>query len=259
VNGLHITYAADTSVKDGERKMSGKDLQLGQLVEVEAERTPGAASLSAKKIEVTHTLEGPITKINAESGSIEVMGDQVRIDDLSKYPQLAVGLGVRISGLRDLQGNIVATNVSLKKARQLDYVAGDLSMDSRQRMMIGRRPVILPKGMKLPQSGEDLEAFGAWKKDTLHISRVSAKEEDEYGQGYLSIEGYIENVKDAHHAKICDEVFSIDRLQNTHFREGDRVIITGAIDKDGKIDALSIKEVRIPDIHVLGSGKSEPK
>lgn len=259
VNGLHITYADDTPVENGAGTSSAKDLQLGQLVEVEAKKTPGVSSLKARKISLIHMLEGPVSKIAPEAGMIEVMGEQVHLDDLSKYPQLSVGLGVRVGGLRDLRGNVVATSITVKGAKQPDRVAGHLTMDGQERMLIGKTPITLSKGVKLPPSGEDLVAVGTWRNNSLHVSRVAEKEEDEYSEGYISLEGYIEHVKDAHHAQVCDEVFNTDRLKDAHFQEGDRVIITGAIDKSGKIDALGIKDVKVPGLHVLGPDRDKLK
>jgi hypothetical protein len=259
VNGLHITYDADTPVKDGGKAVSGKDLQLGQLVQVEAEKTPGVRFLSARKIGLVHMLEGPVTKVTPETGTIEVMGEQVRLGDLSGYPQLSIGLGVRVGGLRDIRGNIVPSSVTVKRSGQPDRVAGHLTMDGTQRMLIGKTPIVLSKGVKLPPSGEDLVAVGAWKKNELHVSRVSKKEEDEYHPGYISIEGYIEHVPDAHHAQICDEVFNTDGLKGVQFREGDRVIVTGVIDAQGNLEAVSMRDVKVPGVNVLGSQKDKLK
>ena len=257
VNGLHITYAPDTPVKDGAGTSSAKDLQLGQLVQVEAEKTPGVSSLKARKISLIHMLEGPVSAVSPETGTIEVMGEKIRLAGLSGYPRLAVGLGVRVGGLRDLKGNIVATSITAKGAKQPDRVAGHLTMDGQERMLLGKTPLTLPKGIKLPPSGEDLVAVGTWRNNSLHVSRVAEKEDDDFSPGLISLEGYIEHVPDAHHAQVCDEVFSTDRLKDAPFREGDRVIVTGVIGKDGKLDAIKLKDVKVPGLNVLGSDKDK--
>ncbi|TAL39279.1 MAG: hypothetical protein EPN97_02790 [Alphaproteobacteria bacterium] len=257
VNGLHITYADDTPVKDGAGTSSAKELQLGQLVQVEAEKTPGVSSLKARKISLIHMLEGPVSGVSPETGTIEVMGESIRLADLSGYPQLSVGLGVRVGGLRDLKGRIVATSIVAKGAKQPDRVAGHLTMDEKEHMLIGKTPITLPKGVKLPPSGEDLVAVGAWRDNSLHVTRVSEKPDDDFAPGYISLEGYIEHVPDAHHAQVCDEVFNTDGLKDARFREGDRVIVTGVIGKDGKLDAIDLKDVKVPGINVLGSDKDK--
>lgn len=257
VNGLHITYAPDTPVKEGGLTALAKELQLGQLVQVEAEKTPGVSSLKARNISLIHMLEGPVTGLAPEAGTIEVMGEKIRLDGLSAYPQLSIGQGVRVGGLRDLRGNIVATSITAKGVKQADRVAGHLTMDDKERMLIGKTPITLPKGVKLPPSGEDLVAVGTWRNNSLQVSRVAEKEEDDFAEGYISLEGYIEHVPDAHHAQVCDEVFNMAGLKGSRYREGDRVIVTGVIGKNGKLDAIGLKDVKVPGLNVLGSDKDK--
>lgn len=245
VNGLRIAYSGDMAVAGGSK---ASDLAIGQLVEVAAETVPGSMSLAAREIALVTPLAGPVTGIDAANNTVEVMGEKVPVKGLSDRTYIAIGKNVRLSGLRNLSGAVVATSIAtVEGAAGAGSVEGDFTVGQDGRNFIGKTPVVLPGGMPAPKDGDEVKAQGQWRDNALHVAGISAHEEDGYAQGYISIEGYIENVGDKGEARICDEVFSLEKLKDVKFSEGDRVIITAVIDKSGRMSAISMKPVNVPE------------
>lgn len=241
VNGLRVEYADDMQVEGG---MKAKDLAIGQLVEVEAEPVRGSLSLRAREIALVAPLEGPVTGIDEGNKVIEVLGEKISVKGLPRLPSIKMGQRVRLSGLRNLSDEVVTTSIeTVEGSSGKGEVEGDFTTGADGRHFIGKTPVVLAAGMDKPKDGEEVTAQGDWRDNALHVSSVSEHEEDGYTQGYISIEGYIENVRGAGRARICDEEFSMEKLKEAKFAEGDRVIITAAIDKSGAMTAISIKPV----------------
>lgn len=251
VNGLRIEYADDMDVQGG---IKAKDLAIGQLVEVEAEPVKGSLSLRAREIALVAPLEGPVTGIDEANKTIEVMGEKISVKGLPRLPAIAKGQRLRLSGLRNLSDEVVATSVeSVGGVANAGEVEGDFTTAADGGHFIGKTPVVLAEGMAMPESGEEVTARGEWRENAFHVSSVSEHEDDGFTQGYLSIEGYIENVKGTGRARICDEEFNLERLKDVKFSEGDRVIVTATIDKTGALTAIGIKPIDLRKQGLIGA------
>lgn len=251
VNGLRIEYSGDMPVEDGGK---AKELAIGALVEVVAETVPGSLSLRAREIALLSPLEGPVTGIDIQNNTLEVLGEKLTVKGLPSQPSIAVGDIVRLSGLRNLSDEVIATSIErVEGVAGAGKVEGDFGTGSDGRNFIGKTPVVLPEGMLKPGAGEEVEAIGEWRNNALHLSRISEHEEDGYTEGYISIEGYVESAGDKSHAKICDEVFDLQGLKEAKFSEGDRVVIKASINKEGKMSAIGMKPVLLPAPQIYGS------
>jgi hypothetical protein len=110
VNGIEIEYTAETPVSsDTNQKLAASSLQVGQVVDIIAEKNVGNGMPKAKNIEVRFPVQGPVTKINPDGRLINVMGKSVQLTGSQVGNSIKVGDSIRVSGLQSSGGQIMAT------------------------------------------------------------------------------------------------------------------------------------------------------
>ncbi len=119
VNGLEIDVDEARVDLDG-RVAAAADLALGQVVAVEAlERDAG---LSAERVSVSTAVAGPLSRVEAPEGRLELLGQRILVAspvalwDASERRSLTLaelrnGDFVRVSGLRRSDGIVVASRI----------------------------------------------------------------------------------------------------------------------------------------------------
>lgn len=110
VNGVEVHFNKNVPVSENGIASSSARLAVGQVVAVEAFNT--RRGLEAGRISILHAYEGPLTALPRDSMPMRVMGQPVR---LANGAQVAAGLRpgdpVRVSGLRDARGEVVASRI----------------------------------------------------------------------------------------------------------------------------------------------------
>jgi ubiquitin len=155
VNGVEVHYDDKVPVSENGRASTVGVLAVGQVVALEA--GPGRLGLTAKRIEVIHALEGPVTK--NEAGRLEVMGAIVMPADAAlrgSIEPLKAGQWVQVNGHRDESGRWVATRVVSIEARREATVLGAAEAADR----IGGVPVA---GVAAGNLGDTRLLRGEWK------------------------------------------------------------------------------------------------
>lgn len=109
IGDLEVHYDDNTPVSNNGVAGSIRGLAIGQVVAIEAAN--GSRGLTARSIAVLNALEGPVTRIDAARGTIEVMGQPVRPASGVPLASLALGSSVRISGQRNASGMIIASRI----------------------------------------------------------------------------------------------------------------------------------------------------
>jgi hypothetical protein len=108
VNGVEIEYEANTPVStDTNQKLAASSLKVGQVVEIIAEKRSGMPK--AREIAVRFPLQGTVTEINTDGRLIKVMEKPVRLAGPQAGKSFQLGDSVRVSGLQNTGGQIVAT------------------------------------------------------------------------------------------------------------------------------------------------------
>ncbi|NQD92193.1 hypothetical protein HP532_05930 [Pseudomonas sp. CrR25] len=110
VNGVEVHFDEQVPLSENGVPVSSKQLAIGQVVAVEA----GASQqgLQALSIAILHAYEGPITGVAADSASMRVMGQPVQVAPGARVAEgLRVGEPVRVSGLRNSRGEVVASRI----------------------------------------------------------------------------------------------------------------------------------------------------
>ncbi|EOG3621506.1 DUF5666 domain-containing protein, partial [Pseudomonas putida] len=110
VNGMEVHYGKDVPVSENGAPASSGHLAIGQVVAVEAFATQ--RGLQAGRISILNVFEGPLTALPNASAPLRVMGQPVRLAAGARVAEgLRPGEPVRVSGLRDARGEVVATRI----------------------------------------------------------------------------------------------------------------------------------------------------
>jgi len=124
VNDTRIAYPPQARVTIDGRIASTRELRLGQVVSVTAEPAP-QGGLSTSQIAVSHEVVG---EIRAISGPIvNVLNQRIDISLLGEIA-LRAGMRVAVSGLRRLDGVVVASLIDVARAG-LDRISGLVETD----------------------------------------------------------------------------------------------------------------------------------
>ncbi len=110
VNGLEVHFGKDVPVSENGAPASSAHLAIGQVVAVEA--FAGKRGLQAGRISILNVYEGPLTALPNASAPLRVMGQPVRLAAGARVAEgLRPGEPVRVSGLRDARGEVVASRI----------------------------------------------------------------------------------------------------------------------------------------------------
>lgn len=110
VNGVEVHFDSTASLSENGMPGSSNQLAIGQVVAVEARTSP--RGLEALSIEILHAFEGPITDVATGAAPMRVMGQPVRVAAGALVAEgLRIGEPVRVSGLRNAQGTVVASRI----------------------------------------------------------------------------------------------------------------------------------------------------
>lgn len=176
VGGLEIHYGTDSRVLVDDRAGTTAELAVGQVVEVVA--TGGGDELRAAQIAVRHIVAGPVTAVDAEGNRLDVMGQAVRLSDLTRGAgdgavaarDFAPGALVRVSGMRQEDGAIAATRVEAGVADRA-WVSGPIEPSAAERVTVAGTPVQVADAAALAP-GEEVRVSGRWDGSRLVAAAV---------------------------------------------------------------------------------------
>ena len=138
VNGLTVDFEPGVPIATNLGSGSSDDLRVGQLVAIEAEERSGR--LAARSIEIQHAVSGPVSRVDAARGEIEVLGQivrrpaeaTIRDDGDLGLSGLRPGDWVEVSGLRDAEGAIQASRIDARPAGGLASLRGTVTETGTQ-------------------------------------------------------------------------------------------------------------------------------
>jgi len=123
VNGKRFLIVKKTGMKLDDKKVTGKKLRNGMVVQVKGRGSIGAKTMVADAIQAQDELQGRVAAMNAASNppSFTILGQTVVVDDLTIFANMPGGMAgmvlgqfVEVHGLRDEAGNIRASRVEMK-------------------------------------------------------------------------------------------------------------------------------------------------
>jgi hypothetical protein len=159
VNGVEVHFDDKASLSENGVPASSNQLAIGQVVAVEARKSP--RGLEARSIAILHAYEGPITGVATGAAPMRVMGQPVRVAAGARVAEgLRIGEPVRVSGLRNAQGEVVASRI--ERAPKLAQVSA-IGAIERPGNLQG-----LALSKPLPAGGEVL-VRGTWNGRQLNV------------------------------------------------------------------------------------------
>jgi hypothetical protein len=121
VNGVEYDISQASLIRDGVPTSSGQNAyQVGEYVTVNGTVNADGITGTATEVVFNNELEGPVTLASTDGLSIEIMGQTVHTNLLTVFhgftqlQALVVGDSIEVSGIRDAQGNILASSLMLK-------------------------------------------------------------------------------------------------------------------------------------------------
>ena len=145
VNGIEIHYENHVPVVRDGQSVAAAELGIGQMVTASARRS--AAGLQALEILAHSEVVGKVTSLDRRSARLSVLGQSVRLDPRSmRVAGLTLGSIVRVSGLRDINGEIRATRMEVVRERVDSSISGVPKVLGERLIRIGGLRIILPPG-----------------------------------------------------------------------------------------------------------------
>lgn len=139
VNGLEVHFGKDVPVSENGMPASSAHLAIGQVVAIEAFVTQ--RGLNAGRISILNVYEGPLTALPNAAGPLRVMGQPVRLAAGARVAEgLRPGEPVKVSGLRDANGAVVASRIERAPGLKASSAIGTIDRaGSLQGLKLGTR------------------------------------------------------------------------------------------------------------------------
>ena len=199
VNGSEVSYRADTPIDLNGRQAAARDLELGQVVRVDAEQiSPG--QYRASRIAILESLIGPVTQVDAKRRMFWVMGQPVRpvpdaVVALSGNGLPALKSSVRVSGLMNARGEVLATRIEGVSPKAPVYLMANITQLDRRVVQLGWVRVELPAGAESKglQLGQEVAVRGRWDGEGVIAEAYWIEPRLKFANQpkRLSLEGYL--------------------------------------------------------------------
>ncbi len=238
VNGVELHYDANTPVSINGRAGAARDLAVGQVVAVQARIT--GDRLQANGIGVIDAVSGPVTRVNAATRELQVMGQTVRTDSATSgdLTSLRVGAIANVSGHRGENGDIIASRID-SSAHVVAVGASLLGTVTRV-----EANALIVNGTRVNLSGHDAQGInagsevfvsGEWNGKSLQARRVDVQPvRNAIARNERAIlEGYVRG-------KTAQEL----NVGGIAMKLGDRVRFNGGNDRDADVGRKVQVEVR---------------
>ncbi|MCX7081129.1 MAG: DUF5666 domain-containing protein [Pseudomonas sp.] len=161
INGVEVHFARDVPVSENGIAATSAQLAVGQVVAMEA--VTSQRGLEAGRISILHIYEGPLTALPSASAPLRVMGQPVRLASGAWVAEgLRPGEPVRVSGLRNAHGEVVASRID--RAPGLRDASAIGSIDRTGSL----------QGLKLsnyPAPAEEVLVRGHWSGRELDVTQ----------------------------------------------------------------------------------------
>ncbi len=182
VGGVEIHYAPETPVEMDGHRATAAQLGVGQVVEVVASGT--GDEVTARQIVVRHVVSGPVTRIDAERDTIEVLGQTVQLSAATRSDPAAggatvtadsfhVGDAVQVSGERRSDETIVASRVTRRPAGDAVRLSGPVTRSEHGGLGVAGVAVHAARAATL-RVGEHVTVEGRWDGAGITARSVTA-------------------------------------------------------------------------------------
>ncbi len=249
VNGIEIHYTPSTPVHaNGEASNVGQ-LALGQVVSANVSGTGN--EVYAKDINVINIVAGPVTDINPQLQQLTVLGQKVYLSGKTYLPQDTIkltniqkGSFIRISGLRQADGGIVASRIAHSNSTNNVQITGIAKHITAKGFTVQGISISTPNQPSIKE-GQEVTVRGLVEAEKIIAQQITTSKLTS-GQTF-NIEGLVHFNKQQDHIKIGQvEIPVSGQLKNvlSNLPKNQSVIFSGSMDNDHevKIGHIFIKD-----------------
>ncbi len=113
VNGIEIELNEDTEITQDHTPANETSLRIGQQVEVVVQKD--GEKVFAQNVAIEHQLIAPVEEVNHQQHQIKTLGQEIILADNAPgvWPTVAPGDTIRVSGYRNENDQIVATDIAV--------------------------------------------------------------------------------------------------------------------------------------------------
>ena len=235
VNDLHVTFDPKVRVSIDDLPATLRDLRLGHVVEVLARGPSGR--LTTDDIVVRNEVVGPVDSI--EKDGFTVLGQSIVPSHAGVSTSLSVGEVVAVSGLRRLDGSIVASLVEPGPGAA-SRLRGPLRSDENGGLVIGGLRIA---GLDPKLAGRRVSLVGVRREQAFEPASVViepvipfATEADR-----LSLEAYVAVSGDGLTFGSGFFLGSAASGSMPHSTEPVRAVVTATVDPQGRVSVRSVR------------------
>ena len=233
VNDLRVTFPRSVAVRIDGRPARLRDLAVGHVVHVLARQD--GARLSTRLIDVVSEASGPIDTVDAEGFS--VLGQKVIVPDAKLLRRWKAHAWVSVSGLRRLDGTIMASRIE-KRGSGPAQLVGVPRLDLDGSAWLGDLPL---HGFPLDLAGQRLILTGHLSDNRFVVAEARppwtgllAAQPDR-----LSVEDYV--AMDDGEVRFGSGLPSTSDLALGEMRGETRAVVSASVAPDGRIQVFGIR------------------
>jgi hypothetical protein len=237
IGELEVHLDENTPVKVDGVSTKQHQFKVGESVAIEA--TENNNRISAKNVHVYHQIVGPISEIDITRKEIKVMDQKVSANP-EQVKSLSKGQWVGVSGIRNNQGTIEASNITKAMNDKKAMIVGDIVQQSGKLSVNGTEVAGLASS---PSSRTAVRVSGAWDGQKLNVEKVAASPAKQLVQrvDQLYIQTYLKQDAGQQLVNIAGE--SITIKEKTNINTGAPVLVKVNL-SNGKPNVQNIQPIQ---------------
>jgi len=273
VNGVHFQTSSATIRKNGQT-VAESQLAVGEVARVKGEKNDTDGTGVADTIDVDESVVGPIAAIDTTNSVVTVLGQTVKINTGTSFSMdvqpaslagLKVGDVIRVSGLIDSSGNIVASRIERTGASAELQVLGTVaSLDMTAHTFKINALVVNYSSANLtgfasgqPSDGDLVEVQGTMFDATTmtltatHVARQQS-EQEEAGSDEMEREGLITRFASATDFDVAGK--PVTTSSSTVYRNGTAadLALNAKVEVEGTLNSSNVLVASVVTFHHNG-------
>lgn len=235
VNDLRVTFPADVKVSIDGRPSALRDLEVGHVVRVLARRRGGR--LTTRAIVARSEVVGPLDISDADG--LVVLGQRVELGDGVALPPHRPGDILAVSGLRRLDGTIVASLVE-RRPGAVPRLSGPVALDPDGAPAIGGTRI---DGLASVLVGRRVSVVGVRSPDGFQAASVAVEPPVPFAAAdEVSVEAYVERSEEGLRLGSGLDVAAAPGALSTIEPDAVvRAVVVARLGPAGRLDARSVR------------------
>lgn len=278
VNGVHFQTSKTTFHKNGV-VVDQSQLAVGEIARVKGSKD-SSGNGDADSVDVDESVVGPIAVIDTTTSLLTVLGQMVKINSGTSFSKdikpaditgLKVADVIRVSGLIDSSGNIVATRIELNGSGTPLQVVGTVSsVDTTAHTFKINALLVNYSSASVngfaagqPSNGDLIEAQGTMfdaATTTLtatHVARLQSDQEEAGDHRDMAREGLITRFASATDFDVAGKPVTTTTATVYHNGSVTDLVLNAKVEVEGTLDANNVLVASLVEFHHNGNVELE--